>query len=135
MVVVVAATGVCCRVLLLHSVEAPSVFFRSSSSPKHDPWWLLYASSSRCRDTNLGVFFPPRRFASHVFFLPCVYLSFSSHFFTFQAVFIGAGGVGSTLPRPITAHGAHCSPALSRRWERWPMEALLTGHGFSVFSS
>jgi len=47
-------------------------------------WWrlgspmeLLYASSSRCRDTNLGVFSPPRRFAPlFVFFLPRVCLSF-----------------------------------------------------------
>jgi hypothetical protein len=38
---------------------------------------LLYASSSRCRDTNLGVFSPPRRFAPLVFFfLPRVCLSF-----------------------------------------------------------
>jgi len=34
------------------------------------PMELLYASSSRCRDTNLGVFSPPRRFAPlFVFFL------------------------------------------------------------------
>jgi len=45
---------------------------------------LLYASSSRCRDTNLGVFSPPRRFAPLVFFfLPRICLSFWSLFFVY----------------------------------------------------
>jgi hypothetical protein len=43
---------------------------------------LLYASSSRCRDTNLGVFSPPLQFAPLVFFfLPRICLSFWSLFF------------------------------------------------------
>ena len=71
----------------------------------------------------------------------CLSLSRSPFYFSspspspFETVFIGVGGAGSTLPRPIVVHGAHDSPALSQRRERWPIEASLAGHGFFAFSS
>jgi len=78
-----------------------------------------------------------RSLSLHPFLSQKILLSlFSSSFFSsVRAVFIGARGAGSTLPYPIVAHGAHSPPALSRRWERWPMGASLAWHDFFVYSS
>jgi len=76
--------------------------FRSFLSP---PSWFL----------SLG--FPLRFLPFSLFFWPLLFLSFGS-------LFIGAGGAGSTLPRPIGAHawGArllHCHGADSGgQWRR-----------------
>jgi len=147
MVVVVAAYGVCCRVLLLHSAEAPSFFFRSSSFPKLTRggccMLLLLGAETPISVSSFPLvgllllsFSFPRiclsfwslflrqlstltlvLFLSFSFpFLPLLFsFLFSSLFslenklspsslpflFCIRAVFIGAGGAGLTLPRPI----------------------------------
>jgi len=53
-----------------------------------------------------------------------------------QTVFIGAGGAGTTLPRPIAAHGVGSRRStLSQHRLRRLMGTSLAGHGLSVFSS
>jgi len=165
MVVVVAAYGVCCRVLLLHSAEAPSFFFRSSSFPKltHGGCCMLLLLGA---ETPISVSsFPLVGLLLLSFSLPCICLSFWSLFlrrlstltlvlllsfsfpflpllfsflfsslfslenklppsslpflFCIPAVFIGAGGAGLTLPRPIICMGCEAAapPCHDTGWD------------------
>ena len=82
-------------------------------------WFLCFG----CSSLSLG------RFLSLLVSLP-------SLVFCTRTVFIGAGGAGTTLPRPIAAPGARSRRStLSQHRLRRPMGTSLAGHGLSVFSS
>jgi len=95
-------------------------------------WFLCFG----CSSLSLG------RFLSVSVSLPVCcrsllsLLFFPSLVFCTRTVFIGAGGAGTTLPRPIAAHGARSRRStLSQHRLRRPMGTSLAGHGLSVFSS
>jgi len=59
-------------------------------------WFLCFGCSSLSRSVSLSFGFSPRLLSFSPSFFPPLFLSFGS-------LFIGAGGAGSTLPRPIGA--------------------------------
>jgi hypothetical protein len=82
---------------------------------------LRFLLSQHYRFLSLG--FPPCFLSFFPVFPPCV-----------RVVLIGAGGAGSSLPRPIAACMWFTLPPLPRRRAWWPMEALLAEHGCSGIS-
>ena len=85
----------------------------------------------------LSIFFPPRFGFPPSLSLTFVPFSFFSPLYSSLRVTIYRGRGSGVDPAP--SHRCPCmgrtSPALLWRRARWPMEALLAGHDFSVFSS
>jgi len=99
------------------------------------PWF--FGSSVSVVPLSLSIGFSLFRFLSPF----AAVLSFLSFFFPLSSLLHSdgiyrAGGAGTTLPRPIAAHGARSRRStLSQQRLRRPMGTLLAGHGLSVFSS
>jgi len=90
-------------------------------------WFLCFGCSSLSLDRFLSPFAAVLSFLS--FFFPLSGLLHSDGIYR-------AGGAGTTLPRPIAAHGARSRRStLSQHRLRRPMGTSLAGHDLSVFSS
>jgi len=77
---------------------------------------------------SVSPIFLPSSLFSLLFFPPLVFCT--------RTVFIGAGGAGTTLPRPIAVHRVRSRRStLSQHRLRRLMGMSLVRHGLSVFSS